>query len=234
MGLLEHQAVLEEAQDLGPNIRLLKFRIPTIDTFDFVPGQWVSLFSDINGKKITRAYSLASLPATNTFEICLNLVPEGHFTPFLFSLRPGDSISMKGPVGNFTLRDPKRESIFVATGTGVVPFRPMLRQPQFLDSGTPITLLFGARYEEGLMFRDEFAALSDQHPNLRFIPTVTRPSASWPGAKGRVQPLLWDLLGGNTSADIYVCGLKEMVDDVREQLKLRGFDRKQIIYEKYD
>jgi NAD(P)H-flavin reductase len=234
LALLELQAILEESRDLGPNIRLLRFRIPTVDSFNFIPGQWVSLYSDINGKKITRAYSLASLPNANTFEICLNLVPDGHFTPFLFSLNPGDTVSMKGPVGNFTLRDPQRESIFVATGTGVVPFRAILQQPQFLETGTPVTLLFGARYEEGLMFREEFAALSEQYPNLRFIPTVTRPSATWEGEKGRIQPLLWDLLAGNASADVYVCGLKEMVDDVRENLKQRGFDRKQIIYEKYD
>lgn len=234
MALIEHQAFLRETKDLAPNIRLFRFEVPALESFHFLPGQWVSLFADINGKKITRAYSLASLPAGNTFEICLNLVPEGLFTPYLFSLSSGQSVSMKGPVGNFTLRDPKRECIFVATGTGVVPFRPILQQPSFLDSGTPATLVFGTRYEESLMFREEFEQLSEQFPNLRFIPTVTRPSKSWAGATGRIQPLLWDLLAGSTSPDVYICGLKDMVDDVREQLKLRGFDRKQIIYEKYD
>lgn len=234
MALAEYQAFLQETRDLAPQIRLFRFQVPALETFGYTPGQWVSLFAEVGGKKITRAYSLASLPESNTFEICLNLVPDGHFTPHLFSLTPGQSVSMKGPVGNFTLRDPKRESVFVATGTGVVPFRPILQQPGFLDSGTPATLLFGTRYEENLLFRDEFEQLSEQFPNLRFIPTVTRPSANWSGASGRVQPLLWDLLAGNTSADVYICGLKDMVDDVREQLKLRGFDRKQIIYEKYD
>lgn len=234
MALVEHQAVLAHTQDVGPNIRLFRFTIPTLESFTFTPGQWVSLFADIAGKKITRAYSLASLPEGNSFEICLNLVPDGLFTPHLFSLQPGQAVSMKGPVGNFTLRNPQRESIFVATGTGVVPFRAMLRQPGFLENGTPATLLFGARYAEGLMFHDEFRQLSEEYANLRFIPTVTRPAAGWQGSSGRVQPLLWDLLASNTAADVYICGLKEMVDDVREQLKLRGFDRKQIIYEKYD
>jgi ferredoxin-NADP reductase len=234
LALVEHKAILEQAQEVGPQIRLFRFVIPDLAHFDFVPGQWVSLFADVAGKKITRAYSLASGPDNNRFEICLNLVPDGHFTPFLFSLQPGDSVSMKGPVGNFTLRDPQRESIFVATGTGVVPYRAILRAPQYLPAGAPATLLFGARYEAGLMFHEEFAALAEEYPNLRYIPTVTRPTGAWQGQTGRIQPLLWDLLGAETSADVYICGLKEMVDDVREQLKLRGFDRKQIIYEKYD
>jgi ferredoxin-NADP reductase len=234
LALLEYKAILEQVQDVGPQIRLFRFVIPELAEFQFVPGQWVSVFAEIGGKKITRAYSLASEPQGNRFEICLNLVPEGHFSPFLFSLRSGDALSMKGPVGNFTLRDTQRESIFVATGTGVVPYRAILRERRYLTSGAPATLLFGARYELGLMFHDEFASLAEEFPNLRYIPTVTRPSAGWQGQTGRIQPLLWDLLGAETSADVYVCGLKEMVDDVREQLKLRGFDRKQIIYEKYD
>ena len=84
------------------------------------------------------------------------------------------------------------------------------------------------------MFREEFEALSVQHENFHFLPTVTRPESNWTGRTGRVQPLLWEVLGDRTDADVYVCGLKEMVDDIREQLKARGLDRKHIIVEKFD
>jgi CDP-4-dehydro-6-deoxyglucose reductase len=49
-----------------------------------------------------------------------------------------------------------------------------------------------------------------------------------------VQSHLDEILEGRIDLDVYLCGLKEMVDDVRRLLKQRGFDRKQIIYEKYD
>ena len=70
-------------------------------------------------------------------------------------------------------------------------------------------------------------------------PLLTQPGESWTGPHGRVQAHLDEALALRTpeeivNVDVYVCGLKEMVDDVRQELKRRGFDRKQIIYEKYD
>jgi ferredoxin-NADP reductase len=226
--------VLRRTEDRRPGIRLFEFAIPDLDRFEYVAGQWVSLVAEVDGKPVTRAYSLASLPSGNTFEICLNLVEDGLFTPYLFGLSVGAAVTVRGPVGSFVLRGREREAVFVATGTGVVPFRPMLRQAGYLEQGAKATLIFGARYESGLVFGEEFSELAALHSNFRFIPTVTRPSESWAGTVGRVQPLLWNLLGDRTDVDVYVCGLKEMVDDVRQGLKDRGFDRKQIIYEKYD
>lgn len=234
MALVEHSAKLVEVYDEGPGIRRFRFEISALEHFDFVPGQWVSMTELVDGKKVTRAYSLASLPEGNRFEICLNRVEDGMFSPYLFTLKPGDTVPTKGPVGSFTLRSREREAIFVATGTGVVPFRPMLQQPGFLEAGVPATLIFGARYPSGLMFREEFDRLAERYPNFRFVPTVTRPDESWDRRAGRVQPVLWEVLGERTDLDVYVCGLKEMVEQVRDELKARGFDRKQIIVEKFD
>jgi len=102
-----------------------------------------------------------------------------------------------------------------------------------------ITLLFGVRYEHGLLYREEFEELARRYDTFRFMPTITRPTESWKGLTGRVQQHLDEALALQTAdeivnVDVYVCGLKEMVDSVRKELKQRGFDRKQIIYEKYD
>lgn len=234
MALVEHKARLLETFDVGPAIRHFVFEIPEVESFHFTPGQWVSMAEMVDGKKVTRAYSLASLPEGNRFEICLNKVEDGMFSPYLFTLNPGDLVPTKGPVGTFTLRAKDREAFFVATGTGVVPFRSMLQQPGFLDAGTAATLIFGSRFRDGLMFQEEFAALAAKYPNFKFLPTITRPDESWQGQSGRVQPHLWQLIGDRTDLDVYVCGMKEMVESIREELKTRGYDRKQIIVEKYD
>jgi NAD(P)H-flavin reductase len=102
-----------------------------------------------------------------------------------------------------------------------------------------ITLLFGVRYEQGLLYRAEFEDLQRGYHSFHFLPTLTRPGEKWTGWTGRVQRHLDDALAiqsfeDPSTIDVYICGLKEMVDDVRRELKSRGFDRKQIIYEKYD
>ncbi len=85
-------------------------------------------FTDlVNGKKITRAYSIASAPGDNNrFGLCLNLVKDGIFSPHLFQMKPGDVVEMLPPLGQFVLRHPDRDAILVATGTGIAPFRSIL------------------------------------------------------------------------------------------------------------
>lgn len=227
-------ARLVESRELAPDIRHFVFETPEVERFEFAPGQFVSLTETFNGKTITRAYSIAGAPALNRFELCLNRVQGGRLSPHLFEMRPGDAISMRGPLGTFVWRQPVGPSILVATGTGIAPFRGMVHEELANGGDAPITLIEGARYEHGLLYRDEFEELSERHSRFRFRPTVTRPSETWAGRTGRVQPHLAEALGDSTSFHVYICGLKEMVDDVRTLLKERGFDRKQIVYEKYD
>jgi CDP-4-dehydro-6-deoxyglucose reductase len=158
----------------------------------------------------------------------------GTFSPHLFGLNPGDLIPMQPPLGYFTLRDPLSDSIFVATGTGIAPFRSMFQDRRLWESACAVTLVFGARYEHGLLYRDEFEALEREHPNFSFRPVLSRPDENWRGRKGHVQPHVLEAIGARRDIDVYTCGLKAMVDDVRRTLKSLGFERRRIIYEKYD
>ena len=219
-------------------MRHFEFEVPDTADFHFIPGQFVSVIDREDAKEITRAYSIASPRNENRFALCLNRVPDGIVSPYLFELQPGDEIEIQEPLGYFTLRHPGRRAVLVATGTGIAPFRSILLD--HLPRTEPhVTLLFGVRYEAGLLYYDEFRRLEQEHPTFKFLPTVTRPSETWTGRTGRVQSHLDEALDlksyeEKSTIDVYICGLKEMVDDVRRELKARGFDRKQIIYEKYD
>jgi len=228
------KARLIEALPVGPDIKHFILEAQGLASLDYLPGQFVSLSASVAGRTITRAYSLASAPAGNRIELCLNRVREGVFSPYLFELSPGAEVEMREPMGYFVPRVPFRDSVFVATGTGIAPFRAYLQSPMILESTAAVTLLFGARYEAGLAYRLEFDRLTECRPGFRFFPTITRPGAYWTGRTGWVQQHLDDALGGRTDTDVYICGLKAMVDEVRQILKERGFDRKQVIYEKYD
>ena len=208
--------------------------MPEVRRLEFEPGQFVSLTDEVGGKPVTRAYSVCSAPQGNRFELCLNRVPNGAFTPHLFDLRPGDSVPVQGPLGFFTLREPLSDSIFVATGTGIAPFRAMLQDPRLWSSSFEFTLIFGARYEHGLLYREEFEALERKHGNFHFWPVLSRPAESWQGRTGHVQPYILEAVGQRRDLDVYICGLKAMVDDVRQMLKEIGFERRRLIYEKYD
>lgn len=227
------KATLVRATDVAPGVRHFCFEVADEKTFSFVPGQFVSLNGSFQGSEYTRAYSVASAPDGNRFELCLNLVPGGVFSAFLFTLAPGSEVELTPPLGYFTLRNPDRDAVMIATGTGVAPFRSMLlaHMPTITSR---VTLLFGTRYEEGILYDGEFQDLQSRYANFQFWPTLTRAREIWAGRAGRVQSHLDEALAGRTDVDIYLCGLKEMVDDVRRLVKAKGYDRKQIIYEKYD
>ncbi len=205
-----------------------------MERFDFVPGQFVSLTDEVGGIKVTRAYSLASAPNRNRFELCLNRVNLGRFSPHLFALRPGRCVPMTGPFGSFRLRDPVSDSVFVATGTGIAPFRSMLSDAAAWRAGKQFTLILGVRYEDGILYEEEFRAMERAHSGFRFWPVVSRPGPAWKGRTGHVQAHVPEAVGSRRDLDVYICGLRRMVDEVRALLKQIGFDPKRLIYEKYD
>lgn len=226
------KARLAAWREIAPNTRHFEFETPDWKPA-FVPGQFLSLTASVSGDEITRAYSIVSPPGERV-ALCANLVSDGHLSPFLFGMKPGDEIDFKGPYGAFILRRPVSDSILVATGTGIAPFRSMLLSQLSEHPDRQFTLIFGVRHEYGLLYHDEFPALADAHRNFRYLPTLTRPPEHWTGFTGRVQQHTLEALGERRDVDVYICGLHEMVNDVRARLKEAGLDRKRIIFEKYD
>jgi ferredoxin-NADP reductase len=207
--------------------------------FGFVPGQWLSVKATTpDGEEIMRAYSIASPPSENgRFAFCLNRVQDGFMSNYLCSLDEGAKIEFRGPFGDFILRPPLRDTVFVATGTGIAPFRSMLHwllADGERPKGRQLWLLFGARHERDIYYREEFEDLAARHANFHFLPTLSRPAAEWKGLRGYVQEHLPEAAGTRTDMHAYICGLDKMVKANRELLKSLGWDRTAIRYEKYD
>ena len=228
------KARLIRSFEIAPGVRHFQFEVPDLKQFAFDAGQFVSLSCTLDGKSVTRAYSIASAPSGNRFELCLNVVEDGRFSPWLFAMKAGDLVDMAGPVGYFVWRQPPGEAVLVATGTGIAPFRGMLQQRFASGARAKVHLVFGVRYEGTLMYRQEFESLADAHDEFAFWPVLSRPEPDWQGRTGHVQQHVMTALGDRRDVEVYICGLKAMVDDLRGRLKAAGFDRKRIIYEKYD
>jgi CDP-4-dehydro-6-deoxyglucose reductase len=227
-------ARLLESREIAREVRHFVFDVPEVERLEYRAGQFVSFTREFDQKLVTRAYSICSPANGNRFELCLNRVQDGLFSPWLFEVAPGALIDMKGPLGYFVWKAPVSDSVLVATGTGIAPFRGMLMEYLPEGSDRQITLVFGVRYEESLLYRAEFEAMSRAYPNFRFIPVLSRPDNGWTGARGHVQEHVLAAVGERRDIDVYICGLKLMVDDMRGRLKEAGFDRKRIVSERYD
>jgi ferredoxin-NADP reductase len=173
-----------------------EFVLDEIDSFPYAPGQFVSaVAADPKGKQQTRAYSIASAPIANRFELCVNRVEEGFFSNHLADLPDlpvGATIQIHGPHGHFVLQEPVTDSILIATGTGVAPMR---AYAQWLfpedgpdrSHGKDIWLVYGTRHETDIYYQEEFEALAARKPNFHYLPTLSRALDTWTGLRGHVQ-----------------------------------------------
>ncbi len=223
----------------------------TLPDFPYEAGQFVSCVAanPITGKQQTRAYSIASAAHGNTFALCVNRVEAGFFSNMLCDLQVDQTIEIYGPNGDFTLREPLTDGIFIATGTGVAPMRGFT---QWLfpeggpdrSRGRQFSLIYGTRHEADIYYRDYFEQLAARHANFKYLPTLSRAPESWTGERGYVQEHAAGLLAGRIPPDLvqgppfdiyaYICGLSEMVHATRDRLRGLGWHRKQVVQERFD
>ncbi len=228
----------------------LEFDIPELNNFAFEPGQFVSMVAeDGRGKPQTRAYSIASAPRGNRFDLCLDRVDGGFFSNQLADAKPGTTVPFHGPYGLFVLRRPLVDVVLIAAGTGIAPMRGFVESlfpsvEEDKSEGKHFWLMYGSRHQSEIYYQHYFEKTAAEHANFHFLPTVSHPHEDWGGLRGNVDVQVRNLLlqsaGGDFSSgdgkpqQAYICGLNEMVAANRAQLKELGWDRKQIVFERYD
>lgn len=222
------------------NTRRFFIEIPELERFDFKPGQFVTIDLPIHEKpnKRWRSYSIASWPdGTNVFELCIVQLDGGAGTAFLFDhVKEGSELTLRGPVGVFTLHEHALENdlFLICTGTGIAPFRSMVNFIKL--NNVPhknIYIIFGCRTKADLLYFEELKSLSDGMPGFHYIPTLSR--ENWEGASGYVHPVYENILNAsaNPAASFMLCGWKAMIDEAKLRIINLGYDRKAIHSELY-
>jgi ferredoxin/flavodoxin---NADP+ reductase len=184
--------------------------------FEFKAGQYLVL--SFPGERKAREYSIYSSETDNYIELLIKEVDPGEMSHQLKYLKVGTKVEISGPFGFFILKDDviksNRPIIFVATGTGISPFRSIIKSNPTLD----YTILHGVR------FKSEAYHNADYEPN-RYQLCSSRENGI--GYKGRVTDFIVEN-GINPNALYYLCGNSAMVNDVSDILEERGLMPDQI------
>lgn len=231
-----YNTVIESVEDMGiQDTRHFRLRFSPGDSFDFDAGQFVNLMIPTEEKTLKRPYSIASPPDwKDIIDICWRKVPGGTVTEKLWHCREGDSLTIQGPLGRFVVRRPlPHRIVFVSTGTGIAPFRAMIHQLLVSGESCSILNIFGTRYEEDILYREEFEDLARKYPHFQNIFTVSRPK-NWKGETDYVQHVFKKHIKNPHHTHVYICGLSNMILDVENTALNIGFHKEQIFYEKYD
>ena len=224
---IPYEATIERIVELAPETRAFYLRLPPATNFTFVPGQFLSCLLPLGGGEVIRPYSLASDPEDPLLEICLNHVAGGPGSHYLFSLGVGASLRFTGPWGTFVLsQPPAAECIFIADGTGIAPIRPMLKRVLATESPHAVRLYYAAISSPHLLYRDELEAIARRHPRFAFTPVLDAPLAA-------VIEDRYMAADTDRSRHFYICGVGDIVPQLRDALRRAGYERRAVQYEKW-
>jgi ferredoxin-NADP reductase len=235
MAAREYRCEVKGFRNLTPTVFEVAFE--TDHPVEFEGGQFFSVIipgAGPHGRDLRRAYSIASPPEKRPIELCVKLVEGGPGTNYLAKLKPGDVFRVMAPYGDFVF-EPKqgRHACFIATGTGIAPFRSMIFSKAYRTKPpASTTCLLGVRDEAELLYMGEFGDDS----SVNWVPALSRPTtAEWKGFRGRVTD--WFRQQGDAypwlETEYYLCGGGAMIDEIKAILLERGVVKESIHQEIY-
>lgn len=203
----------------------IDFETQDIEKFAFKPGQHINMRVD----GTVRPYTIFSdLKADNEISIVVSAAHEGVGANYLRDLEIGEIADVMGPVGRLTLADEhKKNIVFLATGTGLVPFITMLYKLAKEDCKSNIKLYFGVRDRADIFFRDELEKATDYLENFDYEICLSDPKKKWEECNGYVNENFEIDDSGNTR--YYICGVPSMVSDINKLLLDNGVSEDNII-----
>jgi Na+-transporting NADH:ubiquinone oxidoreductase subunit F len=200
---------------------------------------------------VSRAYSMASFPLERDI-IMLNVriatpppqtedsVPPGIMSSYIFSLKPGDTVTVSGPFGEFFAKETDAEMVFVGGGAGMAPMRShIFDQLVRLGSKRPISFWYGARSRREIFYQQDFDRLQSEHANFRWHVALSdpQPEDHWTGMTGFIHKVLHDEYLGRHPApeacEYYLCGPPLMTNAVIGMLEELGVERDSILMDDF-
>lgn len=204
----------------------------------------------INQEPDLRAYSLANPPAEQgilkfTIRIAspppgMPDVPPGIGSSYVYSLKPGDPITLSGPYGDFFAKETDREMCFIGGGAGMAPMRShILHQLLTLNTDRTVTFWYGARSKSEMFYDEEFSDLEQKFPNFNYHVALSdpQPEDNWKGMTGFIHQVVHDHYLADhedpTEIEYYLCGPPLMMSAVTSMLDSLGVEPEMIDFDDF-
>jgi ferredoxin-NADP reductase len=191
-----------------------------------------------DGYQAQRSYSIASAPEDDYLLLTVERLDDGEVSPYLVDeLRPGDRLELRGPIGGYFVWEAALGGplLLVAGGSGVAPFRSILRHHKAIKSTVPVRVLYSARSPAEVIYRRELTDIAADAPvDIHFTLTREQPEG-WRGYRRRIdRELLAEVAWPPRDRPlVYACGPTAFVETAANALVALGYEPARILTERF-
>lgn len=222
--------VCRQIQDITHDVKTFLFEADQPSLFQHDPGQFITLQLEIDGRSISRCYTISSPPSRpHLLGITVKRQPGGVVSNWLHdTMTPGKRISADGPFGVFTIaRHQSAKYLFLSGGSGITPVMSMTRALYDLGSDADVVFVHNARTPSDIIFRRELETIASTVPTVRVVHVCERdsPGEPWGGLRGFLSVEMLQLIAPDlTERVVFCCGPAPYMAAVRRMLVDADFD----------
>jgi ring-1,2-phenylacetyl-CoA epoxidase subunit PaaE len=225
-----------------PDAVSVSFEVPDNlrSSYQYIPGQYLTLRLDVNGEQVNRSYSFCSSPlAGEPMTIAVKRVDGGKGSNYINSqLKPGMEVEVMEPMGNFhspMAAGNEKHYILFGGGSGVTPLFSILKSALLTEPKSKVTLFYGNRDTKSIIFKaklDEW--VSKYSDRLKVVHVLDKEEAGWNGYTGFiVKDMALRLLRENTNlnfqhAEFFICGPTPMMKEAEAALAVLGVPKERV------
>ena len=211
------------------------------DDFKFHQGQHLTFKKNINGEDVRRSYSLCTSPLDNKWQVAIKQVPGGLFSTYANTkMKRGESVDVMQPTGNFYVDlDPSASKNYIAfaAGSGITPILSIIKTHLKAEPKSTFKLFFLNKTAKSIIFKEEIEQLKNKYfQRFHVFYFLTQEQRDIEFLNGRFTQEKLNILT-NTFIDIedtahcFICGPKDMIFLVSEELQKAGISKDKIHYE---
>ena len=206
------------------------FSFPRPASLSYKAGQFLIVtIKAEDGKELGKPFSISSSPTEKEHIEFTKKLSESEFSMALKTLKEGDRAKIDAPYGTFTFEGEHEKIGLLGGGIGITPFMSICRYCTDKRLNTKITLLYGNRNENDIVFRKEFEAMQKQNANLKVVFMLSEATSGWKGATGFINAeLVKKEIPDYKETVFYTCGPPAMVEAMEKLVETLGLPKTQL------
>jgi ferredoxin-NADP reductase len=214
------------------NVKSFRFAKPR--SFSYKPGQFMFVTVRSGAQQLRKHFSISSSPTETNFIEFTKKITDHPFSLALIAINIGDTVNLDGPYGNFTFEGEHDQVGMLSGGIGITPLRSICKYCTDTQSETKITLLYGNRAEEDIIFRRELEEMQQKNRRIKVVFTLDQASQSWKGYTGIINAeMVKNEIPDYKQTSFYTCGSPAMVVAIENLLRELGISESQIKKENF-